>query len=155
MVECLHRAGAEGGTSTQNAVLVIVTGAFPRGEKMLCVKDGVVIVHPTRLLDLARVMRRMVKEVHRAALTSDGQDAKGAELCAYLSSVEFRQAFDALAESSDKLAGLLSKERASHERDWAKRQAIIEDLGEKDHRGRHSHSNHHREVRPSLTTQRR
>ena len=68
---------------------------------MLCVRDGVVVVHPARLLNLARVMRRMVEEVHRAALTSEGQDAKGAELCAFLSSVEFRQAFDALAVRSD------------------------------------------------------
>ena len=126
----LEQARKEGRTHG-TPYLVIVTGAFPRGEKMLCVKDGVVVVHPLRLIDLARVMRRMVEEVHRAALTSDGQDAKSAELCEYLSSVDFRQTFDALAHSSDKLAGLLGKERTWHERDWARRQTIYEDVGRK------------------------
>ena len=126
----LDQARKEGRTH-KTPYLVIVTGAFPRGEKMLCVKDGVVVVHPTRLLDLARVMRRMVEEVHRAALTSEGQDTKSAELCAYLSSVEFRQAFDALAGSSEKLVGLLGKERTWHERDWGRRQTIYEDVGRK------------------------
>jgi hypothetical protein len=126
----LEQARKEGRTH-RTPYLVIVTGAFPSGEKMLCVKDGVVVVHPSRLIDLAHVMRRMVEEVHRASLTGEGQAAKNAELCGYLSSVEFRQAFDALAHSSDKLVSLLGKERTWHERDWGKRQAIYNELGSK------------------------
>ena len=128
----------------QTPYLVIVTGAFPRGEKMLCVRDGVVVVHPARLLNLARVMRRMVEEVHRAALTSEGQDAKGAELCAFLSSVEFRQAFDAPAGSSDSSRAC----SARSERGTSGLGAATDDLrgrGQKDRCHRHPDPNHHRE----------
>lgn len=126
----LEQARQEG-RRHQTPYLVIVTRAFRRGEKPLTVKDGIVVVHPTRLIDLALVMRRMVVEVHRAGLTAGGQAAKNAELCEYLSSTEFRQAFGSLEESSNKLAGLLVKERTWHERDWAKRQTIYEDVSRK------------------------
>jgi hypothetical protein len=126
----LEQAQAEG-RRHQTPYLVIVTQAFKRGEKPLTVKDGVVVVHPTRLIDLAMVMRRMVVEVHRAGLAGAGQAAKSTELCEYLSGVEFRQAFDELSNSSQKLIGLLGKERTWHERDWARRQAIYQDVGRK------------------------
>ena len=76
-------------------------------------------------------MRRMVVEVHRAELTADGQQAKGAELCEYLGSGEFRRTFGAVAGSGDELAGLLTKERTWHEHTWAKRQSIYTDIGSK------------------------
>jgi hypothetical protein len=111
--------------------LVIISRAFPRNEKTLFVRNGVAVVDPARAIDLARIMRRMVAEVHRATLTADGQQAKSAELCAYLGSTEFRRAFDAVAGSSDELAGLLGKERKWHEQSWAKRQSIYTDIGSK------------------------
>ena len=109
--------------------LVIITRAFPRGEKTLLVKDGVVVVHPSRAVDLARIMRRMVVEVHRVGLTADGQRQKSEELCEYLGSGEFRRAFDAVAGTSDELTSLLGKERTWHEHSWAKRQSIYTEIG--------------------------
>lgn len=108
--------------------LVIISRAFPRGQKMLCVKDGVVVVHPSRAVDLAHVMRRMVEEVHRAALTAADQATKSVELISYLGSPDFRQAFETLISSSEKLTGLLGKERDWHERTWSKRQAAYDEI---------------------------
>ena len=119
------------GESHKTSYLVIVSCAFPRKQKTLFVKDGVVVVDPARAVDLARIMRRMVVEVHRAELTAEGQQAKSAELCEYLGSTEFRRTFDAVAGSGDKLAGLLSQERKWHENTWAKRQSIYTDIGSK------------------------
>ena len=123
----IEQARKEGRTH-KTPYLVIVTRAFPGGEKTLCVKDGVVIVHPTRLIELARVVRRMVLEVHQTALLGEGQAAKNAELYEYLSSGDFREAFDTLTESSDRLSQLLDKERKTHEQTWARREAAYEDL---------------------------
>ncbi len=119
------------GLTHKTPYLVIVTHAFPRGEKTLTVKKGIVIVHPTRAVDLARVMRRMVEEVHKASLTSQGQASKSAELYEYLAGGEFRRAFDAVAGGSDSLIELLGKERKWHEGTWIKRQAIYNDLASK------------------------
>jgi hypothetical protein len=124
----LEQARREGETH-KTPYLVIVSRAFPRNQRTLFVKNGIAVVDPARAVDLARIMRRMVIEVHRATLTTDGQQAKSAELCEYLGSTEFRRAFDTVAGSSDELAGLLGKERKWHEQTWAKRQAIYTDIG--------------------------
>jgi hypothetical protein len=109
--------------------IVIVSRAFPRGEKVLCVRDGVPIVAPARLVDLARVLRGMVIELHRAGLTTESQTAKTQELYQYLSGGEFRQAFDVIIDASTELNDLLTKERTAHEHTWAKRQQVYNELG--------------------------
>ena len=126
----LKQARKEGETH-KTPYLVIISRAFPRNQKTLFVKDGVAVVDPARAVDLARIMRRMVEEVHRASLTGEGQAAKSVELCEYLGSSDFRRTFDAVSGSSDVLNELLSKERKSHEQTWAKRQAIYNEIGSK------------------------
>ena len=126
----IKQARKEGETH-DTPYLVIISRAFPSEQKTLFVKDGVAVVDPARSVDLARIMRRMVVEVHRAELTADGQEAKGAELCAYLGSAEFRRTFDTVAGSGDELAGLLAKERTWHEHSWARRQSIYTEIGSK------------------------
>lgn len=111
--------------------VVIVSRAFPRSEKMLCVREEVPIVAPARLVDLARVLHGMVIELHRAGLTKEGQAAKTQELYQYLSGDEFRQAFDIVVDASKELSELLNKERSAHERTWSKRQQIYNELGGK------------------------
>jgi hypothetical protein len=123
----VEQARKEGRTH-KTPYLVIVTRAFPGGEKTLCVRGGVVVVHPTRLVELAQVMRRMVVEVHQTALLGEGQVAKNAALYEYLTSGDFREAFDTMAESADRLSQLLNKERKTHEQTWARREAAYEDL---------------------------
>jgi hypothetical protein len=111
--------------------VVIVSRAFPRGQKDLCVREDVPLVAPSRFVELARILRAMVIELHRAGLTIEGQSAKTAELYEYLSGDEFRQAFDVIVDASTELAGLLNKERTAHERTWAKRQQVYNELGGK------------------------
>ena len=126
----IKQARKEGETH-DTPYLVIISRAFPGDQKTLFVRDGVAVVDPSRSVALAQVMRRMVVEVHRAELTADGQEAKGAELCAYLGSDEFRRTFDAVAGSGEELAGLLATEQTWHERSWAKRQSIYTEIGRK------------------------
>src|SRR5207302_2402874 len=102
-IEQTRRAGQ----THQTPYLIIISRAFPRNEKTLCVRDGVVIVHPSRVVDIAKIMRRMVEEVNRASLTAEGEVAKSEELYQYLSSTEFRQTFDAIGECADHLTELL------------------------------------------------
>lgn len=109
--------------------VVVVSRAFPRTEKVLCVREDVPIVAPARLVDLANVMRGMVIELHRAGLTGEDHAAKTQDLYEYLSGNEFRQAFDTLLDASDELNDLLSKERRAHESTWEKRQHIYNELG--------------------------
>jgi hypothetical protein len=108
--------------------VVIVSHAFPRGDKELCVRKGVPVVAPARMVAFAQVLRELVVDLNRSGASRDGQAAKTAELYAYLGSGEFRQSFDQLAKSADELTTLLGKERTSHERTWAKRQQLYNEL---------------------------
>jgi hypothetical protein len=119
------------GQTHRTPYLIIISRAFPRNEKTLCVRDGVVIVHPSRVVDLAKIMRRMVEEVNRASLTAEGEVAKSEELYQYLSSTEFRQVFDSIGECADHLTELLTKERKWHENTWVKRQTAYNELTSK------------------------
>ena len=116
------------GTTHGSSYLVVITRAFPRNEKWIAVRTGVVIVHPSRLVHVAHVLRRMVEEVYRAGLTAEGQAMKTQELYGYLSSEEFREAVGALGADADELADMLSKERTWHEGQWAKRQRLYTDV---------------------------
>jgi hypothetical protein len=95
------------------------------------VREDVPIVAPARLVDLARVLRGMVIELHRAGLTKESQATKTQELYQYLSGTEFRQTFKTVLDASKELSELLNKERGAHERTWAKRQQIYNEVGGK------------------------
>jgi hypothetical protein len=111
--------------------IVIITRAFPHDEKTIFVRDDVVIVHPSRAVDIAKIMRRLVAEIHRVDLTANGKAAKTAELYDYLASLEFRQSFDALADAGQRLDDLLGKEQKWHEQTWSKRRTIYSEIGRK------------------------
>ncbi len=140
----LEQARREGGTHG-TPYLVIVTWAFPRGEKTLCVKDDIIVVDPMRLIHLAQVIRRWVVEVHRMKRSAEGQAEKEAELFEYLSGTEFRDAFDSLTVSSTTLGRLLSTERTWHERDLGKgTRRRLSGHREEDSQHRHAHPDDHR-----------
>lgn len=110
---------------------VVVTKAFPPKHKDLAVRDEVIVVHPSRAVDLVRVLRRMIVEVHRAGLSAQGQAEKTMALHRYLTSEEFRQTFDGVVELGRRLKNLLEEERKGHQRTWDKRRDAYEELGDK------------------------
>lgn len=111
--------------------VVIVTRAFPPKQKDLVVRDEVPIVHPDRMTALVRLLRRGIIEIHRAGLTAQGQAEKTMELYRYLTSDDFRQAFDSLEEISKQLKSHLEDERKTHRRTWERREACYNELAEK------------------------
>lgn len=109
--------------------VVLVSRAFPRNQKHLTVRDGIVVVHPAQLLYLARVLRAAVIDIDRAGLTARGQVRKTELLYEYLTGDEFREAFRSLVEATGDLKKLLTDEQHGHERVWAKRDAAYDKIG--------------------------
>lgn len=110
---------------------VIVTRAFPPRHKDLVVRDDVPIVHPDRMTALIRVVRGGIIEIHRASLTAQGQAEKTMELYRYLTSDDFRQAFESLEEIGRQLKDHLEDEKKTHRRTWERREACYNELAEK------------------------
>ncbi|MGH2710270.1 MAG: DUF2130 domain-containing protein [Actinomycetota bacterium] len=119
------------GKAHEAAYTVLVSRAFPRGQKNLVVRaDGVVVVHPSLLLHVAHVVRRMVEEIHRAGLGAGGQASKTEELFAYLRSERFKHAVAAIVNASGSLKEMLDSERDSHLRTWSRREKAYNEIRE-------------------------
>lgn len=111
--------------------MVIVSRAFPRGQKNLVARtDGVIVVHPTLLLHLAHVVRRMVEEIHRAGLGAEGHARKTEELYAYLRSERFKHSLESIANATATLGEMLDAERDSHRRTWSRREKAYNEIRE-------------------------
>jgi hypothetical protein len=123
----LQRAAVENKTP----YVVLISRCFPRNQKNLFVKDGVIVVDPGRAVALAGIVRRMVIETHRSGLVTSSQAEKTKALYRYISSTEFNQAFACLATASDRLSNLLGKERSAHHRVWAEREHVYGEVSEK------------------------
>jgi hypothetical protein len=117
------------GQMHKTCYLVLVTKAFPRSERWVCVRDGVVVVHPAYVAYIAEMMRRMVVETHRAGQGMRGHRQKTARLYEYLASSDFRESFAEVVHASDVLHDLLRTEKQAHERTWTRREHAYSELG--------------------------
>jgi hypothetical protein len=109
---------------------ILVSRCFPRGKKNLAVINDIVVVEPARSVALADIMRRMVIETYRSGIVTGSRVEKTAELFRFVSSTEFRQKFDSLAEANDALQASLTRERQSHQKVWTERERFYHAMGE-------------------------
>jgi hypothetical protein len=109
---------------------VIVTRTFPPKSREMLTRDGVVIVSPARLIELIRILRSGVVEIHRAGLTAQGRAQKTMALYRFLTSSDFRQRFDAIVNLDRRLKKELDTERKVHERSWERREDAYNELSQ-------------------------
>ena len=117
-----------GGRKLQTPYLLLVSQAMPAKEADVCVRDDVVITDPEHVRHLARILRQMVMETHRAELAGQDRNQKTALLYEYLRGEVFRGELASLIEVGTKLTEMLQTERSAHERDWNKRQQTYDEL---------------------------
>ncbi len=119
------------GRTHRTPYLLLVSRALPAGEKDACIRDDVVIADAIHARHMARILRRMVIETHRAELAGRDRAGKTARLFEYLRSDQFREQLSAVVEVGARLSEMLQSERRDHERDWTKRQHIHDELAHK------------------------
>jgi hypothetical protein len=119
------------GQTHRTPYLILVTKAFPRKEQWLCIRDGVIVVHPAYAIFVAEIVRRLVIDAHKASLAAQDPDAKTARLYEYLGSEDFRQSFGAVVVAGDALTDMLRDEKRTHERVWTRREQTYSDLARK------------------------
>lgn len=107
-------------------VAVLVTQVLPEGVKSFDLVDGVVVTDFASALPLAAILRERLIEVDRARRAETGRVSKESLVYQYLTSTEFRQTAQAVAEALVHARMDIQKERATFERMWAKREAQLE-----------------------------
>jgi hypothetical protein len=109
---------------------VLVSAVFPAGAQQLTVQDGVVIVHPARVIALAHLLRRHTVQMHSLRLGIEDRAVKSEKLYEFIISDRARHLWDRIADAANELEALDRSEKISHERIWGRRADLISHLKE-------------------------
>jgi hypothetical protein len=108
--------------------VIIATTAFPAGERDFCARDGVLLVHPSKVEYLADLIRASLVELSRAAAAGTERESKAAKLLAYVTSDEFKERVRALLDVVEDLRDLQAEERKRHEYVWGSQEEAFRAL---------------------------
>jgi hypothetical protein len=87
----------------------------------LVVREGVIVVHPARVIALAHLLRHQVLQVHGLRLGSEGRAEKAQQLYAFMLSDKASHLWGEIGDAANELNALDRSERISHEKIWERR----------------------------------
>lgn len=108
--------------------IIIVTRAFPKKKKGLCIVNRIPVVSPSTAVSLADIIRNGVIEIARLRLTQAARDSKVHELFDYIVSDRFRTRFGDIADAVTDMRQHQQKEKDWHEREWENESKLHEKL---------------------------
>jgi hypothetical protein len=103
----------------------LVSTVFPAAAQQLAVRDGVVIVHPARVIAVANLLRRQTIQVHLLRLGNEARAEKTAKLYAFMTSDRATHLWDQIAQVTNDLLDLDRAETASHQKTWTRRADLV------------------------------
>lgn len=120
-------------TQYDTQFVIIVSTAFPRKEKDLCIVNRIPVIRPRMAVTLASVMREGIVEIGRLRTSAGGRDSKVQQLFDYIIGDKFSTRFRDIAETVNDLRSHQQKERNWHANAW-ETQAKLHDRIEGSHR---------------------
>lgn len=105
---------------------IIATKALPKGITSFGVKDGILVTNNENAIPLAIILRMNLMEVARQKRLGQNSLETREILYGYLTSTQFRQRVEAIAEGIIRMRSDIETEKRSMERQWAKRIKEIE-----------------------------
>jgi hypothetical protein len=112
---------------------VLVSAVFPAGAQQLAVHDGVVIVHPARVIALAHLLRRQIIQMHGLRLSNKGRAEKTERLYEFMTSDKASHLWNQIADATNELEALDRSEKITHEKIWGRRADLTRNLKEAHH----------------------
>lgn len=106
-------------------VAILVTTILPDGIDNFDFREGIVIAHYTTVIPVIVLLRNQIHEIARTRNFNVDMTEKKQILYNYLTSIEFRQKFEAVVEAFANMVNDLQKERTSMEKTWNKREKQI------------------------------
>ncbi len=105
---------------------IIVTQVFPKDMERFGSKEGIWICSYSEVASVASVLRNAVLCVADAKKSEENKGDKMQMLYSYISSNEFRQQIEAIAESFQSLQFSINKERIQMEKIWKEREKQLQ-----------------------------
>ncbi len=110
---------------------LLVSNVLPSKERIICERDGVLVVHPTKVDIVAQQIRNFLVEIHKAKLSEEEVDEKIKEIQKYLVSPDYKNALVELIRSIKVWHDLRYTEKCTHERHWAEEEKLNNLIQEK------------------------
>lgn len=89
---------------------ILTTSKFPAGERQLCIRDGVIVTNPARVLALVCLLREHILQVQRLRLSQAERKKKTAALYDFISSERSGHLLDQIETLTDEMLELEVKE---------------------------------------------
>lgn len=103
---------------------MLVSNVFPGKEKIISEKNGILIVHPTKIGIVSKEIKNFLIEAHKAKLTGEAIEEKVKILQEYLAGPDYKNAQIDLENLIKEWKYLRMKEKNIHERHWADEEDI-------------------------------
>ena len=100
---------------------LLATIAFPKDQHDLCEHNGVLLVHPTRVVALLTILRRSLVKMFQAKLSTNEREQKVTKLYKFVTSEACRKKLAEPGRLADALLKLDVAELQAHEAMWKKR----------------------------------
>ncbi len=104
---------------------VLATRAFPAGCKQMQFQDGVLVVHPARVLVVVTILREQLIQMNRLQLSHEQRDTKSNALYEFITSERCHQIFEHFETLTNDMLELDVKETKQHQVNWKKRGELI------------------------------
>jgi len=104
---------------------ILASRAFPAGTSQLCIRDGVILANPARVIPLVQMIRTHVVQIAGLRLTNEAREQKMAKLYDFITSDRCRQLLDQIDTLTDDLLELEVKEKKAHDGTWRRRGELI------------------------------
>jgi hypothetical protein len=107
---------------------ILVTNEFPKGQKELCIEEGIIVTSPGRVVAVIEVLRSVLQQMHVLRLSTHEREQKTQEVYELITSEKFQQQLDKLNRTAGKFEELDIEETQTHQRMWKKRGQLIRAL---------------------------
>jgi hypothetical protein len=100
---------------------VLSTTEFPKGEKGICLKNGVIIVSPVNVVHVVRVLRNSMTKVYQLGLSAQERQGKMSRLYTFITSEKFVQRLAMANQLTGQMEEIDVQEKKSHDSTWKQR----------------------------------
>lgn len=107
---------------------ILSTNVFPRGEKELCLREGIIAVNPARVGYLVQLLRTRILDMHIRNLSLKERTGKMSQLYELIASPAFKEKLKEVDRLGDELLELDVEEGRAHQNVWKKRGLLMKRL---------------------------
>ncbi|MBC8157624.1 DUF2130 domain-containing protein [Armatimonadetes bacterium] len=105
--------------------IIIVTEKGIKDNSLTEEREGILLVHPRIVVDIARRIRSFLIEISKQTQSNKGRQSKQAKLYGYFTSTEYYREIKETSEIKEKLDQLQKKEEDYHKNTWKRRKEFV------------------------------